>query len=72
MNSPASENVALITGASEGIGYELAKCFAGHKHHLVLVTRTPWADEISPARFHQPMGCASAILLRTFRSPTAR
>ncbi len=57
MNSPASENVktvALITGASEGIGRELAKCFAGHKHHLILVARSEeklkrLAGEISSA-----------------------
>src|SRR6266568_282065 len=57
MNSPASENVktvALITGASEGIGRELAKCFAGHKHHLILVARSEeklkrLAGEISTA-----------------------
>jgi len=54
MNPPASENVALITGASEGIGRELAKCFAGHKHHLVLVARSEeklkrLAGEISSA-----------------------
>ncbi len=40
MNAPASEHVALITGASEGIGHELAKCFARHKHDLVLVARS--------------------------------
>ena len=42
MNSPSTENaktVALITGASEGIGQELAKCFARRKHPLVLVAR---------------------------------
>jgi len=57
MNSPALENaktVALITGASEGIGRELAKCFARHKHDLVLVARSEeklkrLAGEISAA-----------------------
>ena len=31
--------VALITGASAGIGYELAKIFAGNGHRVALVAR---------------------------------
>ena len=37
MNS--TRNYTLITGASTGIGYELAKLFAKDKHNLILVAR---------------------------------
>ena len=42
-----SATTALITGASGGIGYELAKLFARDHHNLVLVARN--ADKLARA-----------------------
>lgn len=44
MSLPSTETV-LITGASSGIGLELAKCFAAEKSNLVLVARSTDALE---------------------------
>jgi short-subunit dehydrogenase len=52
--------VALITGASAGIGYELAKIFASKGHRVALVARRidrlqALADEIVKAGGHAPL-----------------
>lgn len=41
-------NYVLITGGSEGIGFELAKLFAGDKHNLILVARN--RDKLNKAK----------------------
>lgn len=67
-----TERVTLITGASAGIGTELARVFASHGHRLALVARradrlTSLANEIAaaggaapiviPCDLTQPDGC---------------
>jgi short-subunit dehydrogenase len=41
---------ALITGASSGIGLELARCFAENGYNLVLVSRSAAALEAEAAK----------------------
>jgi short-subunit dehydrogenase len=66
-----TDRVTLITGASAGIGTELARVFASNGHHLALVARradrlTALAGEISAAG-----GAAPIVIPCDFEQPDA-
>ena len=58
--------ITLLTGASSGIGTELARVFATHGHELVLVARredrlNALADEIAKAGRPRPVVLAADL-----------
>jgi len=58
-----NDQTALITGASTGIGFELARCFARDDYRVVLVARH--LDELKEAArlLHQEFGGVDIVLL---------
>jgi len=60
--NPVSTETVLVTGASSGIGLELARCFAADKSNLVLVARTTSALEKLANELRQAHGVKVDIL----------
>jgi short-subunit dehydrogenase len=65
-----SETV-LITGASSGIGLELAKCFAADKSNLILIARTTSALETLAAELQQKHGIETHVITADLSRPAA-
>lgn len=55
--------VALITGATRGIGFEIARQLAGHGMHVVIGSRSLADGEKAAARIHAHGGTATVVQL---------
>lgn len=60
---------ALITGASSGIGYELAKCFARNGHALVLVARSVSVLETLADELKSDHGVSVMVIAKDLAKP---
>jgi short-subunit dehydrogenase len=61
---------ALVTGGTSGIGYELAKLFAGDQYNLVIVARTPSKPDSKAAEFKQ-LGADVIVPIPGYKSKMA-
>ena len=67
--SAVSGETVLITGASSGIGLELARCFAADKSHLVLVARNTTALESLADELRREPGTHTSVLTADLSRP---
>jgi hypothetical protein len=67
----ASKRYALITGASSGIGYELAKLFAADGYSLILVSRDGAALEAKARELAQAHGVEAVAIAKDLFLPQA-
>jgi Short-chain dehydrogenases of various substrate specificities len=62
---------ALITGATEGIGYELAKLFAADGYNLIIVARTEEMLQQRASEFAQQYGIGVTPIAKDLFNPEA-
>jgi short-subunit dehydrogenase len=67
----ANSNYALITGATVGIGYELAKLFAHDGYNLILVARTEEDLQNRATEFSQQYGVQVVTIAKDLFQPDA-
>ncbi|HUP27085.1 MAG TPA: SDR family oxidoreductase [Chloroflexia bacterium] len=67
----AENKTALVTGASSGIGYELARLFARDGYDMVLVARTEEKLEQVKAEMEKRHGIKVTVLVKDLARPSA-
>jgi short-subunit dehydrogenase len=68
MHQPGSETI-LITGASSGIGLELARCFAAEKCRLILVARNAEALAKLAAELREQFQISTVVVTADLANP---
>lgn len=66
-----SSRTVLITGASAGIGRELAQCFAGDGYHLLLAARSQQRLELLAANLISQFGVTAEAIVLDLADPVA-
>lgn len=69
--SKQTSKTALITGASGGIGYDLAKEFASHGYHVVLLARSKEKLEQLAQELSKAYGIQATVLAQDLGAPAA-
>jgi len=69
--SPSAKGTAVVTGATRGIGYELARLFAGTGHDVVLVARTESDLEERAAHLDERFGVETDTVVVDLTAPDA-
>jgi short-subunit dehydrogenase len=67
----ATNKTALVTGASSGIGLELAKCFAKDGHNVVLVGRSETELDELAKNFENDYGIRATVIAKDLFEPKA-
>ncbi len=69
MDSRERSRVVLVTGASHGIGWELARCFAGDGNDVVLVARNQHELEARAAELRAAFGVTALAVVQDLSLP---